>query len=422
MSHIAVIGAGYVGLATALGMAELGHRVLLIENNESRYADLLRGVPPVKEPEISGLLAKHLGTSLFLENTISQLTTYKYVFICVGTPSTADGSIDLTAVYSIFRSLERDSPASQVWILKSSVPPGTTKRLCCDLGLDPSQIVCNPEFLREGHCIEDFMKPDRIVIGSEDTEVAKELRSLYSDIQTNIIVCSPTEAELIKYASNSALAVKLSFANEISDLCDGMNIDANVVLGGVGSDTRIGIGMLTPGPGWGGSCLPKDTRALVHTSSQLGVSLSMINAAINSNSVRTERIAQTLIDFLRCSNQDNIAVWGLTFKAETDDLRESPALEVIALLLNAQIEVTAFDPAVQRGAHIDSRIEIAHSAIEACKHSQLLVVMTEWACFREIEVAEIIHRTNLRTVLDTRGILDQASWKSAGYRFLTIGR
>lgn len=422
MSHVAVIGAGYVGLSTALGLAELGHEVRLIERDENRYAALLRGVVPVNEPEMLELLTKHLGSSLIIENTDSQLTTCKYVFICVSTPSATDGSTDLTAVYSVFTSLEQDSLASHVWILKSSIPPGTTQRLCRDLGLETSQVVCNPEFLREGHCIEDFMKPDRIVIGSEDTEVVQELKSLYSDIKTKVIVCSPTEAELIKYASNSALAVKLTFANEISDLCDAMNIDVNTVLSGVGSDTRIGIGMLAPGPGWGGSCLPKDTRALVHASSQLEVSLSMVKAAINSNSVRAQRIAQTLIDFLGRSNQENIAVWGLTFKAETDDLRESPALEVIALLLNAGIKVTAFDPAVQKEAHIDSRVEIADSAIEACKHSQLLVVMTEWSCFRKIEVAEITDRTILRTVLDTRGILDQASWKSAGFKFLTIGR
>lgn len=420
MFQIGVIGAGYVGLSTALGFAELGYNVRLIESDLSKYSSLLQANAPFKEPEFTELLIKHLGKSLSLGTSVEELKICNYVFICVGTPSAADGSSDLSAVYSVCASLIQNSSTPQTWIFKSSIPPGTTRKLCNDLGLDTSQVVCNPEFLREGHCIEDFMRPHRIVIGSDDPRVVQELTNLYSAIETQVIFCSPTEAELIKYTSNSALAVKLSFANEISDLCDAMDSNTSVVLEGVGLDPRIGAGMLVPGPGWGGSCLPKDTRALIHVATQLEVSLTMIESAVNSNSARAERIAQTLIQELRHSNQNNIAVWGLTFKAETNDLRESPALTVITLLLNAGIRVTAFDPAVQKKTLIDSRVEVAHSALGACKHSQLLVVMTEWACFREIEVAEITLRTTLRTVLDTRGILDQPSWESAGFKFLNI--
>ena len=419
---IAVIGAGYVGLTTAVGFAELGYKVTLAESDKDKISTLRRGVVPFKEPKLPELLKKHLGASLRLETDITQLTNCKYVFICVGTPSNDDNSADLGAVFSVLYSISRGAPPSQVWIVKSSIPPGTTQKLCSDLGLDSSQLVFNPEFLREGRCVDDFMSPDRIVIGTENVKVLQELQSLYSPIETEVISCTPTEAELIKYASNSALAVKLSFANEISDLCDAMNADVKVVLGGVGSDTRIGIGMLVPGPGWGGSCLPKDTRALIYSASQLDVTLSMVASATQSNSIRAERITNTLLNELRRLGQKSIAVWGLTFKAETDDLRESPALAIIDLLLEAGTSVTAFDPAIQNGSLIDPRVKVAHSALEACGSSELLVVMTEWKGFSEIAGTDITQHTKINTVLDTRRILARSLWETAGVRFLRIGQ
>ena len=418
---IGVIGAGYVGLATALGFAELGYSVCLVENNLTRLSSLRRGMSVFQEPRFQELLSKHISSLLLITNSLEQVEKSDFVFICVGTPNAGDGSSDTAAVYSVLRRLSQASCNSQVWVLKSSIPPGTTDKLCSDLNLAKSRLVVNPEFLREGHCIEDFMFPHRIVIGTYGNHVASTLSNLYSGLRSEIIFCLPIEAELIKYISNSALAVKLSFANEVSDLCTAMGANPTMVLNGVGSDPRIGKGMLTPGPGWGGSCLPKDTRALIHVASEFGLSLSMIHAALESNLYRAARISSLILSELRKTGENYVSVWGLTFKARTDDLRESPALVVIDYLLAAGIHVVAFDPGLHDNkSAVDSRITVVDSPIEACQHSHLLVVLTEWEAFGRAIAIDIARNTRTRVILDTRKILDKAAWESVGITFISF--
>ncbi len=416
---IAVIGAGYVGLTTALCFAELGFSVCLVENDLTRLSSLQRRTITFQEPGFQELLSKHAPSALVMTDSLEQVEMSDFVFVCVGTPSTGNGSVDLIAVHSVLQDLSQSSQSSQVWVLKSSIPPGTTEKLCSDLNLPKSRLVVNPEFLREGHCIEDFMFPSRIIIGTYENNVADALSDLYSGLQSELIYCSPTEAELIKFASNSALAIKLSFANEVSDICTAVGASPSMVLNGVGADPRIGRGMLTPGPGWGGSCLPKDTRALIHTASELGVSLSMVEAAVESNLHRAARLANVILSELRKTGESCVTIWGLTFKAQTDDLRESPALTVIDHLLAAGIHVVAFDPGLRDGeSSIDRRVTIVDSQIEACQHSHLLVVLTEWEAFGRAVASEIARNTRVRVVLDTRSVLKRLAWESVGITFI----
>lgn len=418
-STIGIVGAGYVGLATALGFAELGFPVCLVENDPTRLYALRNGTNTFQEPRFQELLSKHKESALLITDSLEHVEGCDFVFVCVGTPSTGTGSADVTAVHFVLRHLSQFSQSSQVVVLKSSIPPGTTEKLRGDLSLSKLRVAVNPEFLREGHCIEDFMFPSRLVIGAYDDDVAHALSGIYSDLLSEFIYCSPTEAELIKYVSNSALAIKLSFANEVSDLCRVIGASPSVVLNGVGFDPRIGKGMLTPGPGWGGSCLPKDTRALIHTASEFGVALSMVGAAVESNLHRAARIATVILSELREADQESVAIWGLTFKAQTDDLRESPALRVINHLLAAGIHVVAFDPGIRGGeSSIDQRVAIVDSPIDACQHSHLLVVLTEWETFNRAVPSEIASNTRIKLVLDTRNVLERLAWESVGITFV----
>lgn len=415
---IAVVGAGYVGLTTALGLAELDYRVNLVERDRQRLKLLNDGALPFQEPGLGELLEQHLGKNLQVFGDLMALNHVRFVFLCVATPTSTEGSADLSAVESALQEVMRVCPTA-TFVLKSSVPPGTATRLSSELGIDPRQLVSNPEFLREGYCLKDFMTPDRIVIGSWSHSTSQQVADLYSQLRRPIIMCSTTEAELIKYASNSALAVKISFANEISDLCVQLEAQTSVVLEGVGADSRIGPAMMKPGPGWGGSCLPKDTQAILHLARSEGIRLSVIEAAVTSNSLRTKSIADLVNKLFEQEVGTHVAVWGLAFKAETDDLRDSPALEIIGHLVSGGLKVVAYDPAIlPNDTRVDSRITVAESMADSCRDAGLLLVLTEWRVFSEAPVAQLTELFKGKTIVDTRAILSRGHWTEYGFRFV----
>lgn len=415
---IAVVGAGYVGLTTALGFAELGFKVDLVENDSDRLAALRGGSMPFIEPALGELLEKHHDKNLRLFSSLDSSLEPDFIFICVGTPTSEAGDTDLSAVQAI---LEHAAVTfnDAILVLKSSVPPGTTEKLVNVLPFVLQRLVCNPEFLREGHCIEDFLNPDRIVIGGEFAHAVARVAELYETLSRPTVICSATEAELIKYASNAALAVRISFANEFSNLCTAMDADAIVVLNGVGLDSRIGNAMMTPGPGWGGSCLPKDTRAVLRVARSHGIDLKSVDSAVNSNRNRVRAISQIVMKHAGDQHVSHIAVWGLTFKANTDDLRESPALAVLGLIILGGFRVVAYDPAISAGdTRVDRRIEIVDSAKAACRDANLLLVLTEWNEFREIRVDGVAESFRRRLVIDTRLVLKRQDWIGHGFTFV----
>lgn len=422
MSRVAIIGLGYVGLTTALGLAKIGHDVIGVETNEARLQTLKTGVLPMFEPGLDRELVESLraGQLTLTGNLGDAMEKADLFFICVSTPQSVSGEADLTFVQEVYEDLVGAIKPESIVILKSTVPVGTGEELTRTMTRKDVFYASNPEFLREGTALKDFMKPDRILVGSDDSGVAAKVMSLYEVIDAPKIVTSVKSAELIKYAANAYLASRLSFVNDIAALCEqvGANID-DVVLG-MGSDPRIGSSFLSPGPGWGGSCFPKDTRALVAVARANQVKLQIVESAIKANDDAFDRVVSRLATLLGGDlSGKSIAVLGLAFKANTDDTRDSPALEVINRLLTAGSTVQAFDPIALSPA--DSGFKQSSTVIEAVTQADALLVMTEWNEFKEIDPQAVSDAMKGSIVLDTRRVLPPESWKSAFKSFYVLG-
>ncbi len=422
VSRVAIIGLGYVGLTTALGLAKIGHDVIGVETNEARLQTLKTGVLPMFEPGLDRELVESLraGQLTLTGNLGDAMEKADLFFICVSTPQSVSGEADLTFVQEVYEDLVGAIKPESIVILKSTVPVGTGEELTRTMTRKDVFYASNPEFLREGTALKDFMKPDRILVGSDDSGVAAKVMSLYEVIDAPKIVTSVKSAELIKYAANAYLASRLSFVNDIAALCEqvGANID-DVVLG-MGSDPRIGSSFLSPGPGWGGSCFPKDTRALVAVARANQVKLQIVESAIKANDDAFDRVVSRLATLLGGDlSGKSIAVLGLAFKANTDDTRDSPALEVINRLLTAGSTVQAFDPIALSPA--DSGFKQSSTVIEAVTQADALLVMTEWNEFKEIDPQAVSDAMKGSIVLDTRRVLPPESWKSAFKSFYVLG-
>lgn len=423
---IAVAGAGYVGLTTAACLCELGHEVTLLEIDPQRLATLMRGECPIYEPGLDALLKRHLGGGLKVTGDLAQaLSGTEILICCVGTPPSATGSPDLSSLWRLLADLRRQRQPLTV-VLKSTVPPGTNRRAQRRLGARFA-VVSNPEFLREGTAIHDFFHPDRIVIGAASPTAAEQVAALYRGIDAPLLLTGWEEAELIKYASNAFLAVKLSFANEVAALADSLGADGLTVLRGVGLDRRIGPHFLAPGPGYGGSCLPKDLAALRWTARRRRVRLDLLPAAQRANRRQRERVLAKLGPV----EGRQIAVWGLAFKAGTDDVRESPALEVIPALLARGARVTAHDPAARHtfaaalaavSGGLPGRLRLVDDPWDALHGADALLVLTEWPEYAAASPEEI--RTALAgdLVVDGRNLFDPEAMAAAGLRYRGIGR
>jgi UDPglucose 6-dehydrogenase len=425
MARIAIIGTGYVGLTTGACFAHLGHDVICADVDVEKVDLLSAGGIPIVEDRLEQLVREGLdeGRLKFVVGAASAAADCEVAFLCVPTPQNPDGSADLSYIQDASRELAPVLPFEAILVNKSTVPVGSTRVVERVLERPDVSVVSNPEFLREGSAVEDFLHPDRIVIGSEDQSAAIKVLSLYLGISAPTVVTDPATAETIKYAANAFLATKLSFVNAIAAVCEGVGADVNDVILGLGYDSRIGSEFLRPGPGWGGSCFPKDTKALVRIAAQVGYDFRLLGGVIAVNQEQFVRV----VDKVRRSvggdlSGRTVAVWGLTFKAGTDDLRDSPALEIIGRLLEQGALVQAFDPTVTSADGLPSGTSVALSTTDACAGADVLVVLTEWDEFRWQDPVALAEGMNGRAVVDARNILDRARWQRHGFDYQGIGR
>ena len=421
MAKIAVIGTGYVGLTTSIGLASLGHEVTGFDIDSTKIDSLSKGKLPIFEPGLEVILAdvlksKNLTTTTDLK---SALTEAEFIFTCVPTPQDEDGSADLSYVLAASNEMRNFLKPGAIVITKSTVPVGSAQRVESAIGRSDVFVASNPEFLREGSAVFDFQHPARIVVGARSEEIAQRVMFPYEKIDYPKMITSQPAAELIKYASNSFLAIKLSFVNDVAALCESAGADPLEVMQGMGLDTRIGNRFLQPGPGWGGSCFPKDTRALASIANEFGVQMPLISAAITSNETAHKRVADRLMNALGGSLVGKtIAVLGVTFKANTDDIRESPSISVIERLVGRGATVKTYDP-MAKELSINS-VSSFKSALDAVKNADALVVLTEWDEFTKLDAIEILNVMHNKFVVDTRNVLNKKIWESAGANFPTI--
>jgi len=422
MSKIAVIGTGYVGLTTGACFAHIGHEVVCADIDEEKVARLQRGEIPILEAGLDNLVREgiHDGRLSFVVGAANAVADCEFAYLCVPTPQSADGSADLSYIEDAAREIGPVLPTEAIVVNKSTVPVGSTRVVEMALGRSDVAVVSNPEFLREGSAIHDFLNPDRIVIGAEDQASAVRVQSLYIGITAPVIVTDPASAETIKYAANAFLATKISFINAVAAVCEAVGADIKDVALGMGYDTRIGHEFLKPGPGWGGSCFPKDTRALVRIAEDAGYDFNLLKGAVAVNDEQLHRVAGKIIEVAGGSVAGKrIGVWGLTFKARTDDLRDSPALSVIRRLLDQGAEVRGFDPS--NPGPLEG-IEVVDDPYAAVEGAEVLAVLTEWDEFRWLDLDKVGDLMAARNVVDARNLLDRAALVRRGFEYRGIGR
>ena len=431
--HIAVIGSGYVGLVTGACFAEFGVDVACVDVDADKIAQLSRGHATIYEPGLEQLIQKnlHAGRLRFTTDLQSAVEPASVVFLAVGTPPKSDGSADLKFVENATREIARHIQSYKVVAMKSTVPVGTGKRLTQLIKDNLSKpvtfsVVSNPEFLREGAAIGDFMRPDRVVIGSNDAEATELMRELYRPlylIETPFVITSVEGAELIKYAANAFLATKISFINEIADLCEKVGCDVHEVARAIGMDRRIGGKFLHPGPGFGGSCFPKDTRALAVIGRQYGSPTRIVDAVIEVNERQRESMLPKIEKLAAGLSGKRIAVFGLSFKPETDDMRDAPSVDIIRGLLDAGANVIAYDPVAQHeAAKVLPTIDYAEDEYAAATGSDALVFVTEWNQFRALDMARIHKLMRTPNIADLRNIYEPADMRELGFNYVGVGR
>jgi UDPglucose 6-dehydrogenase len=434
VTEVAIIGTGYVGLTTGACLAHLGLRVTCCDVDEHKIAQLRRGVMPIVEENLASIAvpAMNDGRLTFTLGCDPAVCTADVVFLCVPTPQDDDGSADLTYVKAAATEIGPLLKPGAIVVNKSTVPVGAFHIVGEALGRNDVHVVSNPEFLREGSAVRDFLNPDRIVIGADDGDAARRLASIYAPLNAEVIFTDPRSAELIKYAANGFLAMKISFVNSVAALCEHVGADVRSVVEGIGSDRRIGRAFLQPGPGWGGSCFPKDSRALVATAAQHGYDFSLMRGVIDINEQQYQRMVHKVVAAVgrevgQRLDSVVVGVLGLTFKAGTDDLRESPSLRVIEALRDLGAVVTAYDPTTtglltHTQATRVGNIELRSSALDVARGADVLVVLTEWPEFGELDADKVAHLMSGSTVVDCRNMLDAARLRRAGLTYVGVGR
>lgn len=420
-TRIAIIGTGYVGLTTAACFAHLGHHVLALDTDETKIDALKDGHIPILESRLDALVADGIHTGrLTFSTDYHDVAQAEVIMLCLPTPYNIDTGLDLTYIKTAAASLRPVLNPDSIVVTKSTVPVGTHKLLTGWLSRPDVHVAANPEFLREGTAVNDFLSPDRIVIGATSNDIGHTIANLYSTTGAPTHVTDPTSAELIKYAANTYLAAKISFVNEMSRLCDHIGADIESICDGLGSDHRIGKAFLSPGPGWGGSCFPKDTRGLTHLARENGQHLPVAEAAHHSNQLHLDHITSRIIELSPVPIADSkVAVWGTAFKAGTDDTRDSPALDIIERLIVKGATVTAYDPAADPGLRADRTADDPYSA---CRDANLLVVLTEWPEFAAANLQKVADLLDSPVVYDTRAVIDPSQAKTAGLQLHRSGR
>ncbi len=432
--RIAMIGSGYVGLVSSACFSEFGHDVVCVDQDEAKIKRLAAGEIPIFEPRLDELVAGNVeaGRLSFTTDLEGAVKPAEAVFIVVGTPSRrGDGHADLSYVYAVAKEIAAALDGYTVVVTKSTVPVGTgreVERIITEGRADAEfDVVSNPEFLREGSAIEDFMRPDRVVIGTQSEPAREVMRQLYRPlflIETPILFTTRQTAELIKYAANSFLAAKITFINEIADLCEAVDADVQDVAKGIGLDGRIGPKFLHAGPGYGGSCFPKDTLAIVRTAEEAGHPLRIVEAVAAVNEARKERMAEKIIAACGDSVKGKVvAVLGLTFKPNTDDMRDAPSLNVVAGLQAGGATVRVFDPeGMEEAKALMDDVEWCKDAYEAADGADALTIVTEWNEFRALDLERIKSLMKSPVMVDLRNIYDPADMAAAGFQYTCIGR
>jgi UDPglucose 6-dehydrogenase len=431
--HIAVIGTGYVGLVSGACFAEFGVDVTCVDVDETKIEKLKSGIIPIYEPGLDTLVEKNVnaGRLHFTTEIRSAVEGAQAVFLAVGTPPKEDGSPDMSYYQQAAKDVAEAMNGYKVLVTKSTVPIGTGKwlrefvtnnlKVQTDFG-----VASNPEFLREGAAIDDFMRPDRVVIGSNEPEAIEVMKELYRPlylIETPIVITSLEAAELIKYAANAFLATKITFINEVANLCDAIGCDVHDVARGMGMDNRIGRKFLHPGPGYGGSCFPKDTRALTTVADQFGVETRIVDAVIDANERQREAMIPKIEKLVGSLDGKQIGILGLAFKPETDDMRESPAIDIIRSLLDRGVKIRAYDPvAMDEARHCLPEIEYATDEYDAIRDADALVIVTEWNQFRALDMDRVKQLLKAPKIADLRNIYEPQDMRELGFDYVGVGR
>jgi UDPglucose 6-dehydrogenase len=429
---IAVIGTGYVGLVVGACLAETGNEVICVDKIESKVRMLRRGRMPIYEPGLEELVLRNVKKKrlTFSTQLPRAVRASEIVFIAVGTPQGEDGSADLRHVLNVAKEIARAMNGYKVIVDKSTVPVGTAARvreLVRRETTHPFSVVSNPEFLKQGAAVEDFLKPDRVVIGAEDDKARRLMTELYAPFTRTgapIMVMDCASAELSKYAANALLATKISFMNEIANVCETFGANVDEVRKAVGSDNRIGPSFLFPGIGYGGSCFPKDVKAVLHFSGERGYSFRILGAVEDVNRTQKGRLVDKIQAHFGNLKGLTIAIWGLSFKPRTDDMREAPSITVIDRLLSAGAKVQAFDPEATKVAKgiFGSRITLVDKSYDALKGSDGLALLTEWNEFREPDFARMRKLMKSPVIFDGRNIYNPETMKEQGFTYYSIGR
>ena len=431
--HIAVVGTGYVGLVTGACFAEFGVDVICVDVDVDKVEKLNRGVIPIYEPGLDKIVDRNVeaGRLHFTTDLKEAVRQSQVVFLAVGTPPKDDGSPDMSYYQQAAVDVAQAMNGFKVLVTKSTVPVGTGQWLREFVNANLSEpcefgVASNPEFLREGAAITDFMRPDRVVIGSNDPRAIEVMKDLYRPlflIETPIVITSLEAAELIKYAANAFLATKITFINEIANLCDAIGCDVHDVAKGMGMDNRIGRKFLHPGPGYGGSCFPKDTRALTTVADQFGVETRIVDAVIEANARQRDAMIPKIESLVGDLKGKQIGVLGLSFKPETDDMRESPAIDIINALVKRGAKVRAFDPvAMDEAKHCLPEIEYAADEYEAIAGADLLLIITEWNQFRALDMEKVKDLLKAPKIADLRNIYEPEDMLEFGFEYVGVGR
>jgi UDPglucose 6-dehydrogenase len=429
--NICVVGTGYVGLVTGAVFADLGNEVVCVDNQPAKIAGLTAGRMPIYEPGLEEMVARNVadGRLTFTTDLTAAVRRSLIVFITVGTPPKADGETDLAAVEEVARGIGRAMERHTVIVNKSTAPVGTGEFVREIIEKNqtkpvPFDVVSNPEFLREGSAIEDTLRPDRIVIGAPNQQVAMTLLELYAPLERPMIITDVPSAEMIKYASNAFLATKISFSNAIANMCELAGADVGQVVKGMGLDARIGHAFLQAGLGYGGSCFPKDTDSLVHTAASLGYDFRLLKAVVEINRERAGQFVETIRKVLAPLDDKSVAVLGLAFKPNTDDMREAKSIEVITRLLAAGARVRAYDPVATTNARemLPPTVLYCDSPYEAAAGADGLALVTEWNAFKFLNLERVRALMRRPLVFDGRNIWEPERMRRLGFEYHSVGR
>lgn len=430
MKKIAVVGTGYVGLVTGTCLSEIGHRVICVDVDSKKIENLKKGIIPIYEPGLEELVLKnHSSKKLDFTTDIERaVKESEVIFIAVGTPSMPDGSVNLDYVKKVAESIGKSMDGYKVIVNKSTVPIGTgdmVVRIISTYYKGKFEVVSNPEFLREGSAVNDFMNPDRIVIGNGEDKAKDIMLELYSPLSGERVLTNVKAAEMIKYASNAYLATSISFINSIANICEKVGADVTEVAQGMRLDKRIGkYAFLDAGPGYGGSCFPKDVKGLIQIASENNISFNILESVEDTNEAQKKSLLPKIKKLIGEELLGKkITIWGLAFKAETDDIREAPALSLIKQLQDRDANILIFDPvAREQGEKMDSTFVFGDDLYESARGAECLVIMTEWKQFREVDLGKIKSLLKSPNIVDGRNLFEVKKMKELGFNYISVGR